>query len=164
MAPQAPCRIRRRIHQLLFALLFAGLLSTFATANSRAAVITFGSPLAVPATLNTTENLGYLGTYTAVPPSPEAPNGSFHTAHNGADTALWNVAEAAGSPSAPATGQALKVALEGCAQPSSNGPPPLTQIHLQDLSPLPGGGARVNLSSQAFNVPVCGRTERAARR
>jgi hypothetical protein len=156
MPVQAPSPIRGRIGLLLFALLFAGLLSALAATNSRAAVITFGSPLSVPATLNTSENLGYLGTYTAVPPSPEAPNGSFHTPHDGADTALWNVAQAAGSPSAPATGQALKVALEGCAQPASNGPPPLTQIHLQDLSPLPGGGARVNLTSQAFNIPVCG--------
>jgi hypothetical protein len=144
------------VRLLLFALLLAGLLSSLATTDSRAAISTFGSPLSVPATLNTSENLGYLGTYTAVPPSPEAPNGSFHTPHDGADTALWNVAQAAGTPRAPATGQALKVALEGCAQASSNGPPPLTQIHLQDLSPLPGGGAKVNLTSQAFNIPVCG--------
>jgi hypothetical protein len=141
---------------LLAAVLLAGLIAAAAPVHSQAAISTFGSPLSVPATLNTTENLGYLGTYTAVPPSPEAPNGTFHTAHNGADTVLWNVAQAAGAPQAPATGQALKVALEGCAQASSNGPPPLTQIHLQDLSPLPGGGARVNLTSQAFNTPICG--------
>jgi hypothetical protein len=146
---------RHRV-QLFAAFLLAGLIAAVAPASSQAAISTFGSPLSVPATLNTTENLGYLGTYTAVPPSPEAPNGSFHTPHNGADTALWNVAQAAGTPQAPATGQALKVALEGCAQPASNGPPPLTQFHLQDLSPLPGGGAKVNLTSQAFNIPICG--------
>jgi hypothetical protein len=110
----------------------------------------------VPATLNTSENLSYQGTNTAVPPSREAPNGIFHTAHNGADTALWNAKQAAGSPQAPATGQALKVSLEGCAQAAPAGPPPLTQIHFQDLSPLPGGGAKVNITSQAFNIPVCG--------
>src|SRR5437660_1754081 len=73
-----------------------------------------------------------------------------------ADAALWNVALAQGTPAAPATGQAVKVALEGCAKPAVGGPPPLTQIHLQSLSPLPGGGAKVNLSSQPFDIPVCG--------
>ena len=33
---------------------------------------------------------------------------------------------------------------------------PLTQIHFQDISPVPGGGARVNLTSQGFEIPVCG--------
>jgi hypothetical protein len=56
----------------------------------------------------------------------------------------------------PATGQALKVSLEGCAQAASGGPPPLTQIHFQDITPLRGGSARVNLTSQAFSIPVCG--------
>jgi hypothetical protein len=31
----------------------------------------------------------------------------------------------------------------------------LTQIHFQDLSPV-AGGVRVNLTSQAFDIPVCG--------
>ena len=44
--------------------------------------------------------------------------------------------------------------------PAAGGPPPLTQIHFQDLSPLPGGGGRVNLTSQAFEIPGV----RAARR
>jgi hypothetical protein len=118
--------------------------------------MTFGSPLSVPATLNTAENLAYEGTYTALPPSPSLPSGLFHTPHYGADTALWNVAEAGGEPRAPATGQALKVSLEGCAQAAADGPPPLTQIHFQDISPLPGGGAKVNLTSQGFEIPVCG--------
>jgi len=136
--------------------LLAGLLLVLAPAGSLAAVMTFGSPLSVPATLNTSEDLSYFGTYTPVPPNPEAPNGLFHTFHYGADTALWNVALASGQQGAPATGQALKVSLEGCAQPAAGGPAPLTQIHFQDLSPLPGGGAGVNLTSQPFKIPVCG--------
>jgi hypothetical protein len=123
---------------------------------AHAAVTTFGSPLSVPATLNTAENLGYQGTNTPVYPSPEAPNGIYHTYHYGADTALWNAAEAAGAPQAPESGQAVSVRLEGCAEPAAGGPAPLTQIHFQDLTPLPGGGAKVNLSSQPFEIPVCG--------
>ena len=121
-----------------------------------AATITIGSPLSVPATLNTAEDLNYYGAFTPVPVSPETPNGLFHTQHYGADTALWNVGSAVGATSVPATGQALKVSVEGCARPAPGGPPPLTQIHLQDISPLPGGGAKVNLSSQGFSIPVCG--------
>ncbi|HEY2216425.1 MAG TPA: hypothetical protein VGH21_02950 [Solirubrobacteraceae bacterium] len=117
---------------------------------------TFGSPLSVPATLNTAENLGYPGTNTAVPPAPDAPNGVFHTFHYGADTALWNVGLAAGDPRVPTTGQALKVSLEGCAQQAPGGPAPLTEIHFQDITPLPGGGAKVNITSQGFNIPICG--------
>jgi hypothetical protein len=131
-------------------------LALLSPAVGSADVSTFGSPLAVPATLNTSENLGYPGTNTAVPPAPDAPNGLFHTFHDGADTALWNVGLAGGSPRVPATGQAVKVALEGCAQQAVGGPPPLTQIHFQDVTPLPGGGAKVNITSQGFNIPVCG--------
>src|ERR1700722_18852829 len=81
--------------------LLAGLFVSLAPAASRAAVTTFGSPLSVPATLNTTENLNYKGTFTPVPPAPDAPNGIFHTNHYGADTALWNVGLASGEPSVP---------------------------------------------------------------
>jgi hypothetical protein len=132
-------------------------LAALAPAASSAAITTFGSPLSVPATLNTSENLGYYGTYTPVPPNPEAPNGVFHTSHFGADTVLWNAASAAGDPRSPATGQALKVSLEGCAKPASGGPSPLTQIHFQDITPLADGGAQVNITSQPFDIPVCGR-------
>jgi hypothetical protein len=149
--------IQRRPGRLAYGLLIAGLVAALAPAASPAAVSTFGSTLSVPATLNTSENLGYYGTYTPVPPNPEAPNGVFHTYHFGADTALWNAAQTAGDPRAPKTGQALKISLEGCAVPSSGGPRPLTQIHFQDLSPLPGGGATVNVTSQPFDIPVCGR-------
>jgi len=127
-----------------------------APAGAQAAITTFGSPLSVPATLNTSENLNYAGTNTPVPPNPEAPNGIFHTYHNGADTALWNTVLASGAPAAPETGQALEVMLEGCAQPARGGPSPLNQIHFQDITPLPGGGAKVNLTSQPFEIPICG--------
>jgi hypothetical protein len=147
--------IRRPLRRLACGAMLAGLLAALAPAASPAAISTFGSPLAVPATLNTSEDLGYLGTYTAVPPSPEAPNGQFHTNHYGSDTALWNVGIAGGQASAPVTGQAVKVSLEGCARPAS-GRAPLTQIHFQDVSPLPDGGVKVNLSSQPFDIPVCG--------
>ena len=136
------------------ALLLAGVLLAQTTAE--AAITTFGSPLAVPATLNTSENLNYEGTNTNVPPSPEAPTGVFHTFHNGSDTALWNTALVTGTVAAPAAGQALKVMLEGCAQPAAGGPKPLTQIHFQDITPLSGGGAKVNTTSGAFDIPVCG--------
>jgi hypothetical protein len=125
-------------------------------ASADAAITTFGSTLARPATRNTSANLGYVGAFTRVPPSPQAPNGIYRTPHWGADTALWNAKLARGRAAAPASGQALVVRLEGCAMSAPGGPRPLTQIHFQDLSPLPGGGARVNLTSQPFEMPVCG--------
>jgi len=128
----------------------AGLLALLLPAASLAAITTFGSPLSVPATLNTTDNLGYEGTNTPVPGQ------IIHTSHFGTDTALWNPQSPNGAPTAPATGQATKISLEGCAMRPSGAAMPLTQIHFQDLSPLPGGGARVNLTSQAFDIPVCG--------
>jgi len=137
-------------------ILIAILALAVAPACSQAALTTFGSPLSVPATLNTAENLTYQGTFTPVPPNPEAPNGLFHTLHFGADTVLWNTVSAHGDPQAPASGQAVKVSLEGCAESAPNGPSPLTQIHFQDISPLPEGGAKVNISSQNFEIPVCG--------
>jgi hypothetical protein len=137
-------------------LLLAALLTTFAPSASSAGVMTFGSPLSVPATLNTAEDLSYPGTNTPVPPAPDAPNGIFHTFHYGADTALWNFSQAAGETRVPVTGQAVKIELEGCAQPVSGGPHPLTTIHFQTLTPLPGGGAKVDITSQGFDIPVCG--------
>jgi hypothetical protein len=156
MVRHAPNETSRRGRQLLVGVLLAGLLSLATPAITSAAVTTFDSLLSVPATRNTSDNLGYPGTNTSVPPSAEAPSGVVHTSHYGADTALWNTTVAGGSATAPATGQALKVALEGCAQPAAGGPPPLTQIHFQDLSPIPDGGAKVNISSQPFDIPVCG--------
>jgi hypothetical protein len=56
----------------------------------------------------------------------------------------------------PAGGEAVQIELEGCAMPAAGGPAPNTQIHFQDLSPLANGGARVGISSGAFDIPVCG--------
>jgi hypothetical protein len=149
-------KIPRRMSRITTSLLLAGLLAALLPTSSPAAVTTFGSPLTVPATLNTSENLNYPGTNTPVPPAADAPNGIFHTFHFGVDTALWNVAQASGAPRVPALGQAAKVSLEGCAKQTPGGPPPLTQIHFQDITPLPGGGAKVNITSQPFDIPVCG--------
>jgi hypothetical protein len=157
MLKHAPTRDHQRTHRVLLSTILASILGVWAPAPAGAAVSTFGSPLSVSATLDTGVNLGYAGTNTQVMPSPEAPNGVYHTYHYGADTALWNVAQAAGDPVAPQTGQALKISLEGCAVPTAGAPAPLTQIHFQDLSPLPGGGAKVNVTSQPFDIPVCGR-------
>jgi hypothetical protein len=146
----------RPIWRVFVGLILAGLLALLAPAASPAAISTFGSPLSVPATLNTAENLGYYGTYTPVPPAPDAPNGLFHTFHWGADTALWNTSPLHGNPKVPATGQAVRIALEGCAKAAPAGPRPNTQIHLQDISPLRDGGAKVKISSQGFDIPICG--------
>jgi hypothetical protein len=152
----AQARKRAHLRSPTVAAVLACLTTVLVPATASAKVEVVGSSLSVPATLNTSENLGYQGTYTEVPPSPEAPNGMFHTFHDGADTALWNSTQASGLAQMPATGQALKVSLEGCAEAAQNGPGPLTQIHFQDLSPLPGGGAKVNITSQGFEIPVCG--------
>ncbi|HUN78395.1 MAG TPA: hypothetical protein VMU32_05710 [Solirubrobacteraceae bacterium] len=119
-----------------------------APAGAQAALSTFGSPLSGPATLNTSENLGYAGTNTPLP------GYVFHTPHDGADTALWNVA--GNTPAAPADGQVVKIELEGCAQQAEGGPAPLNQIHFQILTPTGGGTAKVQLTSQPFAIPVCG--------
>lgn len=149
------------VHKSIIAGALAGLalmatLLVLHPARAAASTQTFGSPLTVPATLNTAENLNYPGTNTAVPPAPDAPNGVFHTFHYGADTALWSVSDAQGATRVPSTGQALKLEVEGCAQRAAGGPRPLTTIHFQDLTPLPDGGAKVNLTSQGFDLPVCG--------
>lgn len=118
--------------------------------QAAADVFTFGSPLSVPATLNTTDNLSYEGVNTPLP------GVIVHTSHFGADTAIWNGSLAQGSATAPADGQALKVRLEGCAVQPEGAAAPLTQIHLQSITPLEGGGAHVNLTSQPYEIPVCG--------
>jgi hypothetical protein len=150
--------LSRRIRLVLLGCL--GLI-VLAPAAASAKLTSFGSPLSVPATLNTAENLGYPGIYTRVPPSPEAPNGAFHTFHFGADTAIWNFSNAQGEVHVPATGQAKKIEVEGCAQ-KLGGLLPLTTVHLQVLSPLPDGGAKVDLTSQGFDLPVCGENDAGA--
>lgn len=116
--------------------------------DAGAATMTFGSPLAVPASKDTANDLNYRGT------DVQLPGSVFHIPHDGADGALWNAQLAGASPTAPAGGQVVSVSLEGCAK--SGGPRPLTQIHFQALTPQPGGAVKVALTSQAFDIPVCG--------
>jgi hypothetical protein len=116
--------------------------------GASAATLTFGSPIAVSASKDTANDLNYQGSNVALPGSV------FHIPHDGADSALWNVQLPVGDPTAPAGGQVVSVRLEGCAE--SNGPAPLTQIHFQSLAPMAGGGAKVELTSQGFDIPVCG--------
>lgn len=149
-------RIARLVSRLLCGGVIAAAVIVSAPPAAQAQVSTIGSPLSVPATLNTAHDLAYPGTNTAVPPAPDAPNGVVHTPHFGADTALWNFSSTHGEEGVPATGQAKKIELEGCAQRAANGPLPLTTVHFQSLSPLPSGGAKVNLTSQGFDLPVCG--------
>lgn len=117
-------------------------------ADARAATMTFGSSLGVSASQDTANDLDYTGSNVALPESV------FHIAHDGADTALWNARLPAGVPAAPASGQVVSVSLGGCAK--QDGPPPLTQIHFQTLSPQPAGSVKVELTSQSFEIPVCG--------
>src|ERR1700730_10795570 len=140
----------RRVCRLLSPVLLAGLLAALAPATSGAAITTFGSSLSVPATKDTANDLAYKGSNVALPGSV------FHIPHDGADTALWNTELAGGTPSAPASGQVVSVRLEGCARQPSGAPPPLTQIHFQDLVPQPGGGVKFNVTTHAFDIPVCG--------
>jgi hypothetical protein len=139
---------KRPRRMAVLSLLVAATGLTTSVAGASAATMTFGSPLTVPATQDTADDLNYSGSNVALPES------IFHIAHDGADTALWNVQLPGSSPSAPVSGQIASVSLEGCAQ--SKGPAPLTQIHFQDLRPQSGGAVQVNVTSQAFEIPVCG--------
>jgi hypothetical protein len=140
-------RFRRRA---LTAALLAGTALALVPAAGHAATVTFGSPLSVPATLNTTDDLNYRGSDVATP------GHVVHITHNGADTVLWNPVQAAGAPTAPSDGQIVSAKLEGCAQPASGAAAPLTQFHFQDLAPQGGGAVRVNATSQPFDIPICG--------
>ncbi len=148
----APARTQPGLNRVLHAAAAATwsivLMLMLLVGTAGAATLTFGSPIAVPASKDTANDLNYQGSNVALPGSV------FHIPHDGADGALWNVQLPVGDPTAPADGQVVSVRLEGCAK--SNGPAPLTQIHLQSLAPLAGGGAKVELTSQAFDIPVCG--------
>jgi hypothetical protein len=50
----------------------------------------------------------------------------------------------------------MAIKQEGCAQPARGAPSPLTQIHYQDLVPQPDGAVKVNVTTQPFDLPVCG--------
>jgi hypothetical protein len=122
---------------------------------AQAKIVTVGPRLAARATLDTNDGLGYHGTDTAVPPSPSAPRGVVHTAHFGADTAIWNTSVAGHSAAMPHAGQAVAIKLEGCALPAGGDKTPLNQIHFQTLQPQ-GRALKVQLSSAPFSLPVCG--------
>jgi hypothetical protein len=145
MAASTLPRIRTHAERLLAMVLLALCLILTLAASATAAPSTFGSPLSVSAGKNTATDLNYAGSDVALPGSV------FHIPHDGADTALWN-----NGASAPESGQITSVRLEGCAQQPSGAPAPLTQIHFQDLVPQPGGGVTVNVTTQPFDVPVCG--------
>jgi hypothetical protein len=124
-------------------------------APARADLVSVGPRLSAPATVSTTDGLGYRGIDTGVPPTPQYPTGVVHTSHFGADTAIWNKIVAGRSAGMPKAGQADQIKLEGCAARAPGGPAPLTQIHFQTLHPQ-GGGVKVALTSGAFQIPVCG--------
>ncbi len=152
-SPSTAAAARSRAPRALICLAALALLLS-ASGGARAATMNFGSPLAVPATLDTATGLGYTGY--DIPTISGNQAVVVHVNHDAADTALWNVALASGSPTAPASGQVLSVSLEGCAKPAPGGPPALTQIHFQDLTPQAGGGAKVNVTTQPFDIPICG--------
>ncbi len=139
--------VRRHVAVATVTWSIALMLTLLLGGDASAATFTFGSPLTISASKDTANDLDYQGTNVALPGSV------FHIPHDGADSALWNVQIPVGDPTAPAGGQVVSVRLEGCAK--SNGPAPLTQIHFQSLAPLAGGGAKVELTSQAFDIPVC---------
>jgi hypothetical protein len=138
----------RVLRRAVFATCSIALALVVLSTGANAATLTFGSPLAIPASKDTANGLNYHGSDVALPGS------TFHIPHDGADGALWNARLPVGAATAPQDGQVVRVRLEGCAK--SNGPPPLTQIHFQSLAPIAGGGAKVELTSQAFDIPVCG--------
>lgn len=142
-----PC-LRRTLGRTVAVAVTALTATMLIVAGAGAATLTFGSPLGVSASKDTANDLDYQGSNVPLPGSV------FHIPHDGADAALWNVRLPVGDPTAPMDGQVVSVRLEGCAK--SNGPAPLTQIHFQSLAPLAGGGAKVELTSQAFDIPVCG--------
>ena len=138
-------------------LLCALAVSLAAPVGAHAATMTFGSPLTAPASADTAANLGYRGTdIPTIDPGPPARAVVVHVSHDGADTALWPESIGGKQVTAPAAGQVVSVALKGCAEPAAGATRPLTQIHFQDRVPQAGGGYRVNVTTQAFDLPVCG--------
>lgn len=114
-----------------------------------AATVTFGSPLAVPAS-HTTDELSYQGA---------EPKPGLKVNHDGSDTALWTVTSPGGAPTAPGTGEIVKIELEGCAERAS-GAPPLTkeqrEVHFQNLREQADGSFKAESTSYPFEMPVCG--------
>jgi hypothetical protein len=73
-------------------------------------------------------------------------------------------ADSGGSASVPATGQVLSIKVKGIVVASTQpgAPPPLTQIHFQDLRPQPDGSVEVIATSQPFNLPSSGSPEQVS--
>lgn len=153
-SPQTSTRRRATPRRGLCAAALAATAAVLALpVGARAAVTTFGSPLNVAATKDTAQNLNYPGTNAIT----DGTGAVIHNDHDGADTALWNVTMPHGArATAPAGGQITAVRLEGCAEPAAGGPAPLTQIHFQSLTPTPGGGVHVDVTSQPLTIPTCG--------
>jgi hypothetical protein len=99
-------------------------------AGAHAAIITFGSNLAGPATTALT---------------------------NPVDTAFWQTSVSGGSRvRAPQSGQVLAVKVRGCAKRGTGGQVPTLPVHLQVLLPGPGSGATVGITSGPLFLPACG--------
>ena len=134
---------RLMIHTVLVAATATAALSA---TGASAAITTIGSPLSGPATYNTTENLNYRGTDTALGRrAPEMPlGGTVHTYHSGADTAIWNTALAerhAGCARcrAGAAGQARGVRRTGCRRAGAADPDPPPGHHAAGRRQRQGG-------------------------
>ena len=136
-ASARPTSPRIRLARALLAPAAVAALALLAPAAGQADVVTFGSTLAVPATLDTANNISPAG-------------------HDGSDNAMWDLAQATGTLQAPAPGQITQVRLEGCAKPASGGPAPLTQIHFQTMEHQSDGTWKAQLTSGAFDIPICG--------
>jgi hypothetical protein len=115
----------------------AALVALMVPAGAHAAVTTFGSDLVPTANLDTVNSLM---------PNP----------HFGADTALWNSIIAGVSAGSPAQGQIVSIRVKGCTEAAAGTTTTSTQIHFQDLVPQPDGTFKVNVSSQPFDLPICG--------
>src|SRR6267378_3322110 len=77
--------IERRPRRAVAATAATALTLMLGIGDAGAATMTFGSPLAVPASKDTANDLNYRGT------DVQLPGSVFHIPHDGADGALWNV-------------------------------------------------------------------------
>ena len=118
-----------------------------ASACCRRPLPTPRSPLSAapvgPATYNTTEDLNYRGTDTSLPPGPELPHGGSSTRITSERTPRSGTRHSlpAPRPRPPRARPSRSSSRDAPNQPPA-GPAPLTQIHLQDITPLPDGSAR----------------------
>jgi len=73
------------------------------------------------------------------------------------DTAFWLTArKGGGSAQIHTRGLVELVSVRGCARPAPTGQLPLTQIHIQTLTPGTGGSVSVKLTTGPLNMPICG--------